>query len=147
MQVAGGNARTDAQALEQAQQLRHGLVMDPRHPLAGTGFGDNRSPQTDLLIEEYTKGYLETAVGVAGGELLGGWFRAGREFLWFRTPGWIERIAPFGNRTGDPLGRFPHYHRRVPDPLKPGESLPGQGIGRHRPLETRPSDSSWWDRF
>lgn len=121
--------------------------MDPRHPLAGTGFGDNRSPQTDLLIEEYSRGYLETALGVAGGELLGAWFRAGKEFLWFKVPGWIERIAPFGNRTGHPTGRFPHYHRRVPDPSKPGQSLEGQSIKRHRPWDTKDSDRSFWDRF
>jgi RHS repeat-associated protein len=29
------------------------------------------------------------------------------------------RIAPFGNRTGHPTGRFPHYHRSVPHPKKP----------------------------
>jgi RHS repeat-associated protein len=48
------------------------------------------------------------------------------------------RFAPFGNRRGG-TGRFPHYHRR-------GEG-PGQGIGRHRPWETRPGDESWWERF
>ena len=57
------------------------------------------------------------------------------------------RIAPFGNRTGNPTGRFSHYHRRVPDPSKPGESLSGQGIKRHRPWDTKPSDTSFWDRF
>jgi RHS repeat-associated protein len=41
------------------------------------------------------------------------------------------RFAPFGNRRGG-IGRFPHYHRR-------GEG-PGQGIGRHRPWETKPGD-------
>jgi len=45
------------------------------------------------------------------------------------------RIAPFGNRTGHPYGKYPPYHRAVPNPSKPGQSLPGQGIGRHRPWE------------
>lgn len=55
------------------------------------------------------------------------------------------RIAPFGNRTGDPLGRWPHYHRRKP--LIEGVSEKGQGLGRHRPWETKEPDSSFWDRF
>jgi hypothetical protein len=41
--------------------------MDPHHPLAGTGFGDNRSPQTDLLIEEYGRAYVDTMLGVVSG--------------------------------------------------------------------------------
>lgn len=40
------------------------------------------------------------------------------------------RLAPFGNRTGHPLGRWPHYHYRPSNPAPPG-----QGIGRHRPWE------------
>lgn len=55
------------------------------------------------------------------------------------------RIAPFGNRTGDPVGRFPHYHRR--GPLVDGKAPPGQGIGRHRPWETKTPDKGFWDRF
>ena len=57
------------------------------------------------------------------------------------------RIAPFGNRTGHPTGRWPHYHRRVPDPNKPGAGLRDQGIGRHRPWDSKPTDRSWKDRF
>jgi RHS repeat-associated protein len=37
------------------------------------------------------------------------------------------RLAPFGNRTGHPVGRWPHYHRRG--------TGPGQGMKRHRPWE------------
>lgn len=55
------------------------------------------------------------------------------------------RIAPFGNRTGDPLGRYPHYHRR--DPLVDGVGKRGQGIRRHRPWEEKSNDTSFWDRF
>jgi hypothetical protein len=44
------------------------------------------------------------------------------------------RLAPFGNRTGHPIGKWPHYHRRVIDPAT-GNTLPGGGIGRHRPWE------------
>jgi len=56
------------------------------------------------------------------------------------------RIAPFGNRTGHALGRYPHYHRRGVDAAT-GDTLPGQGIGRHRPWETKSPDTSFWDRF
>ena len=55
------------------------------------------------------------------------------------------RIAPLGNRTGHPLGKWPHYHSRRFSPS--GEVKPGQGIGRHRPFETKSTDTSFWDRF
>ncbi|MGL4854115.1 MAG: hypothetical protein ACRC37_02560 [Lentisphaeria bacterium] len=55
------------------------------------------------------------------------------------------RIAPFGNRTGNKLGRFPHYHRRGID--KSGNTRNGQGIGRHRPWEKKSSDKNFRDRF
>jgi hypothetical protein len=49
------------------------------------------------------------------------------------------RIAPFGNATKNRYGRWPHYHRRG--------LRPGQGIGRHRPFETKVGDRGFWDRF
>ena len=55
------------------------------------------------------------------------------------------RMAPNGNRTGNPFGERPHYHRRGLDIN--GAPKPGQGIGRHRPWETKSSDTSFWDRF
>ena len=56
------------------------------------------------------------------------------------------RVAPFGNRTGHPLGRWPHYHRRgTPGP--DGKTPPGQGIGRHRPIEKKGCDTGFCDRF
>ncbi len=46
------------------------------------------------------------------------------------------RIAPFGNRTGHPIGEWPHYHRPIPDPARrPGHNLPGQTMKNHRPWE------------
>jgi hypothetical protein len=57
------------------------------------------------------------------------------------------RIAPFGNRTGHPIGRWPHYHRPRPDPSRPRDSLPFQGTGRHRPWESYREDQSFFDRF
>ena len=38
-----------------------------------------------------------------------------------------------------------HYHRRVVGPN--GKTIPGQGIGRHRPWQTSSFDASFWDRF
>ena len=57
------------------------------------------------------------------------------------------RIAPFGNRKGHPTGKYPHYHRRVPDPRNPGHGKPDQGIGRHRPWDKGGTDRSWRDRW
>jgi hypothetical protein len=81
----------------------------------------------------------DTAVATAT-TLLGGGagnigVRLGREVSFGKN----FRIAPFGNRTGHPLGELPHYHRRGVDPR--------QGIGRHRPWETKSPDKSFWDRF
>ena len=67
----------------------------------------------------------------------------GEELLLSR--GSSVRIAPFG--TGHPTGQYPHYHRSTPNPANPGQSLPGQGIGRHRPWDVKSPDTSFWDRF
>ena len=82
------------------------------------------------------------AVFGAAGEGIGAGIRFGREVSFGRN----IRIAPFGNRTGHPLGELPHYHRRVVESLT-GRTLDGQGIGRHRPWESKSTDSSFWDRF
>jgi RHS repeat-associated protein len=93
--------------------------------------------------------WRNVAVGTAIGALTGAggvvarFAILGREIKFGRN----LRIAPFGNRTGHPIGRFPHYHRRgAPDPVT-GQTRPGQGIGRHRPWETSPVDKSFWDLF
>lgn len=62
----------------------------------------------------------QTALQIEGG-------RTGYEF----TFGENVRVAPWGNRTGDPLGKYPHYHRRIVGP--DGKTVPGGAIGRHRP--------------
>jgi hypothetical protein len=61
------------------------------------------------------------------------------------------RIAPFGNRWG---GReeWPHYHygRPVSNPATAvfkNMFEQGQGMGRHRPIESSEFDNSWLDRF
>jgi len=43
------------------------------------------------------------------------------------------RIAPWGNRTGNPYGELPHYHRRIIGP--DGSTIHGGGIRWHRPWE------------
>jgi RHS repeat-associated protein len=55
------------------------------------------------------------------------------------------RVAPVGNRPGNPLGELPHYHRRGVG--SDGVTIPGQGIGRHRPWETKSTDKHYWDKF
>jgi hypothetical protein len=85
--------------------------------------------------------------GIAGGVFsglgwkIGQWAQAGKEW----KIGKNVRIAPFGNRTGHPMGERPHYHRRVT--LPSGDTKPGQGIGRHRPWDVKSTDTSFWDRF
>jgi len=55
------------------------------------------------------------------------------------------RIAPFGNRTGNPTGELPHYHLRRYDAK--GRVRKGQGLKRHRPWDAKDGDKSFWDRF
>jgi RHS repeat-associated protein len=69
-----------------------------------------------------------------------GWLNGSR--LEFKVPyicrgpnGAPMRVAPWGNRTGHEFGELPHYHRAIPDPASPGNSIPGQGIKTHRPYE------------
>jgi hypothetical protein len=70
--------------------------------------------------------------------------KAGREI----RIGENVRVAPFGNRTDHPIGRYPHYHRRGPAIDAQGNRPPGKGGGRHRPWESMSDhDKSFWDRF
>jgi len=55
------------------------------------------------------------------------------------------RIAPLGNRTGHPTGKFPHYHRRRFD--SKGRVPRGQGLDRHRPWDTKADDKLFGNRF
>ncbi len=110
---------------------------------AAAGFGDVMSfgitagirsvmgtnDQVNFSSREYAGGAIAGMVCHAVG------FRSGRELKFNKN----FRIAPWGNRTGHPLGKYPHYHRRG--------TGDGQGIGRHRPLETKKPDTSWRDRF
>ncbi|MEP1230386.1 MAG: RHS repeat-associated core domain-containing protein [Litorimonas sp.] len=68
--------------------------------------------------------------------------RTGQEFA---VGSGKARIAPFGNRGP---GRFhaPHYHRQRINP-RTGQPFRNQGLGRHRPWDTKAGDTSWKDRF
>src|SRR5262249_47175612 len=84
----------------------------------------------------------QTVQAGAIGGLTGGWYASGREI----SVGENFRAAPFGNRTGHPQSELPHYHSGGVDPST-GNTVPGQGIGRHRPWETKSTDTSFWNRF
>jgi len=72
----------------------------------------------------------------AYGHSSGAEFNVGRNF----------RIAPFGSPKGAWYSRLPHYHRTKKCPIT-GETLPGQGGGRHRPWQKKSPDTSIKDRF
>jgi RHS repeat-associated protein len=76
----------------------------------------------------YLEFYLWSLVG--GVDVAG--FRLGYEITITRN----LRIAPWGNRTGHPWGRWTHWHRRIIDP-KTGIVRPGGGMKNHRPWEPR----------
>lgn len=80
------------------------------------------------------------AVSAVGGVFLRTW-ATGREFV----IGDNFRIAPLGNRTGHPTGRFTHYHRRIIGP--DGKPIPGGSMKRHRPWDPPPPGAPWWRRF
>ena len=91
-----------------------------------------------LWTPDTSEATAETLSFCIGGE----WYRIGKEFSFGKN----FRIAPLGNRTGHPTGRFPHYHRR-PKPNEKNQVPRGQGIKRHRPWDSTPDDTSFWDRF
>ncbi len=72
-----------------------------------------------------TGGGMATGLSMYGGGRVAKAIQTGREI----KIGNNFRIAPFGNRTEHPIGKYPHYHRRVVD--ENGVTKPGQGIGRH----------------
>lgn len=104
--------------------------------------GPNRSME---ILGGAAGNVIFARVGSQSATYVGNMARYGREIKYGKNC----RIAPFGNRTTPPhrTGKYPHYHRSVPNPKRPGESMPGQGIKRHRPWDTKPSDKSWKDRF
>lgn len=69
-----------------------------------------------------------------------GW-RSGREL----SIGNNFRIALGNKNATNTVAKRPHYHRRVTDGN--GNTIDGQGIGRHRPWERKSTDTRFWDRF
>ncbi|MBK8466832.1 MAG: RHS repeat-associated core domain-containing protein [Chloracidobacterium sp.] len=113
--------------------------------------GDHSQPN-DVRAEAAMRLGANVALNIIGGGTVcrylgkaGKWVRYGDEV----PVGPNFRGAPFGNRKGG-IGQFPHYHRQGPKYTKgkrKGESMPGQGMGRHRPFESHPSDNWFFDRF
>jgi hypothetical protein len=90
----------------------------------------------DFSSPEYLGGVVAGVAVTTRGYATGAELSIGRNF----------RFAPWGNRTGNPTGRYPHYHRRgAPDAN--GNTPPGQGIGRHRPWDKKSTDKCGCDRF
>ncbi len=98
------------------------------------------TPESDAYLETM-RPFVEDAFGILTGLVpLGRAWNRGREFKF----GPNFRVAPFGNRTGDPTGELPHYHRRTP--LPNGASPENQGISRHRPWDSY-TEENFWERF
>lgn len=115
------------------------------------GFGDGLSFGTTALIREAmgTNDVVDFSSATYWGSFATG---VAVNYIGYESGGELAlgrnlRFAPWGNRTGNPYGERPHYHRRgCPD--SNGNPPRGQGINRHRPWETKPrDDKSWWDRF
>jgi RHS repeat-associated protein len=130
-------------------------VYDPEGEfgVVGAGIGAASDLAWQLFIEgksfecvDWKSVVISGALGAIGGQGFK-WFKTGKEFVVRTRKFGKMRFAPFGNRTGHKYGRWPHYHRAKPNPYKPGESLPGQGMKRHRPWETKSPDTSFRDRF
>jgi hypothetical protein len=73
--------------------------------------------------------FLDPANWISMGYFLRWGYQTGLELSFGRN----FRIAPFGNRTGNPYGELPHYHRRITGP--DGETVPGGSMKWHRPWE------------
>ena len=91
---------------------------------------------TDAILELGPNRAMET-LGDAGGQVI--FFKGAAELVDMARYGREKnlgkncRIAPFGNRTGHPVGRWPHYHRRIVGPN--GKTVPGGSMKWHRPWE------------
>jgi hypothetical protein len=125
VQVAGGNDVTDAEALRQARQLEHGLIIDPRHPLARTGFGEGtvRDPTTEALGEAYAEAYGELALGAAGGPLARGAPTAGRAAV--EAGKAIARNPTVQLNTLEGMGNFARGYRHGRGLRPPGRPYGG----------------------
>jgi RHS repeat-associated protein len=90
-------------------------------------FGGNDIVDSYKCTPEYQAGQVAGLVHTL--VLNGIGFAYGSEFKLGRN----LRVAPWGNRRDHPVGRFPHYHRRIVGP--DGKTVSGGAIGWHRPWE------------
>lgn len=129
-----GSYLPDTEAREKAAQYWTDLHVQNGNPLYAVPgvFASLWTSDTAMSTLLTLSGEGAASVGV----------RLGREILF----GSNFRFAPFGNRTGHSLGELPHYHRRGIDAVT-GPTKAGQGIGRHRPWESKSTDKSFWDHF
>jgi len=106
------------------------VVKDPKGTLAGAAEGAK-----DIAVQfgSQVASGNPRAIGQAGGLVIDAYIAVrgvqGKEI----KIGDDLRIAPTGNRTGHPTGRFPHYHRRIVGP--DGKTVPGGSMKWHRPWE------------
>ena len=144
--VGAGLVDTVAHPIETAKGIGNAVA----HPIeTAKGIGTSLKCKGEQLIGDDPRA-AGRVVGQAAGEAAviavtyktAQAVRAGREI----SRGKNLRIAPYGNRTGHPTGRFPHYHRRAINP-KTGQPKTGGSLKRHRPWDTRKTDKSIWDRF
>ncbi len=109
------------------------------------GFGDTVSlgmtKELRSVLNEYTD--LHDSMNPCSNYYTAGKWSGYAWWLSFNGIGYLQgaelkafgmRFAPWGNRTNNPSGRWPHYHRRGPLG-QDGRPSPGSGIGRHRPWE------------
>lgn len=108
----------------------------------GVEYDEEGNPIGEEGLEE-PAALLDPVDWISGGAAAHKLWRKGGEIMLGKT----LRVAPFGNRTGHELGTWPHYHRAVPDPRRPGHSIRNQGDRRHRPWQKNDEDTSWKDRF
>ena len=108
-------------------------------------FYDVQGNIVDELPLEEPDWYLDPVEYVGGGTALRRLWKKGSEIPFGKD----LRIAPFGNRTGNKYGQWPHYHRRdyYQEGKRVGQVRRDQGIDRHRPWEPRDTDKTLWDKF
>lgn len=143
----GGSQDLQVQAMTNQQMEETQGAALPLAMLGGAAIG----MWTEHGLSYYKTGHFASTNDVLKAGVIGatpaGAFKVGKFAKYGREVSFGKnfRIAPFGNRTGHPQGRYPHYHRRGLD--KNGNTIPGQGIGRHRPWEKKSTDNSWRDRW
>lgn len=137
---ADAGQRTSPKKMEEESEakgyIKNGIVYDAQ---------GNMIDELPLEDPEFPFDPVDLLGYIGYGASLGRLYRAGSEIVFKPKSGQI-RIAPFGNRRGDPdHGNKPHYHVGRKD--SSGKVRRDQGVDRHRPWESRETDKHWWDKF